>query len=200
MGHDSVVEVDATQPLQPDRLAERLEARGRATEHGGVERATAEVVHGDDLADGHPRTGCVVDGRGDRLGDQRDVAETARIGGLAQQVDLELTPVRRVRQRHGGRRTAVAFADGSEDISQQRGHEVDGRQRRPAEEDRRRVAEAALELPVVRPGSERLRRTAASPVISVPSARRCTTLGITWLCVPNATISAEPSRHTAAAV
>ena len=52
----------------------------------------------------------------------------------------------------------------------------------------------------VRPGSERLRRTAASPVISVPSARRCTTLGITWLCVPNATISAEPLGHTAAAV
>ena len=87
-GHDSVVEVDATQPLQTDRLAERLEARGGATEHGGVERATAEVVHGDDLADGHPRkVGCVVDGRGDRLGDQRDVAETARLGGLAQQVD-----------------------------------------------------------------------------------------------------------------
>ena len=79
MGHDSVVEVDATQPLQTDRLAERLEARGGATEHGGVERATAEVVDGDDLADGHPRTGGVVDGRGDGLGDQRDVAQTARL-------------------------------------------------------------------------------------------------------------------------
>ena len=96
VGHDGVVEVDAAETLEAGRLAERLEAGLRAPQHGDVEGAAAEVVHGDDLTDRHTSPGGVVHGGGDRLGDEGHVAYAARIGRLAQQVDLELAPVRRV--------------------------------------------------------------------------------------------------------
>ena len=75
-----LVEVDAAQPLQPLRPAEQPETgrpgagrRGVALAHdGGVERAAAQVVHGDRGAGPDPLGGGVVQRGGLRLGQERD--------------------------------------------------------------------------------------------------------------------------------
>ena len=53
-----LVEVDPAELLESIRRTEHLEVAGRrASKHSGVEGASAQVVHGDGLALGHPPTG-----------------------------------------------------------------------------------------------------------------------------------------------
>ena len=72
-----LVEVDATEALDALRLAERLEAVAGAPQHGGVERAAAEVVDRDDVAHVDALTGGEVHGGRLRLGDERRASGSA---------------------------------------------------------------------------------------------------------------------------
>ena len=54
----------------------------RLAQHGGVERAAAEVVDGDDLARLHPLLAGVVDGRRLGLGEEGGVGEVGQVHGL----------------------------------------------------------------------------------------------------------------------
>jgi hypothetical protein len=117
VGDHGVIEVDAAQALQADGLAERLEAGGGAPQHGGVERPAAEVVDGHDVARSDARRGGVVDGCGDGLGDEADVAQVAARRRMTQEIELELAPVRRVGEGDGVRWTALALGDVGQDVA-----------------------------------------------------------------------------------
>ena len=93
MGQHGLVEVDAAQALDPLGRAEQLEARIGPAKGGGVERATAQVVDGDDLAGRHPLGRRVVDRRRLGLGEQAGVAQAGGADRLVQQVDLVPAPV-----------------------------------------------------------------------------------------------------------
>ena len=70
------------------------EAVAVAAQHGGVERAAAEVVDGDDVALVDPLAGGVVHGGGLRLGDEARVAARRRgAAACREQLDLVRPPV-----------------------------------------------------------------------------------------------------------
>ncbi len=106
------VEVDATQPLDPPWRPEELEAGLGLVQHRGVERAAAEVEHGDHGPGFHAGLGGVVDGGRLRLAQDRHVVEVGPLDGLAEQVELERPPVRGMGDRDAVRRTAFDRGDG----------------------------------------------------------------------------------------
>ena len=72
MAEDALVEVDATEALDPLWIPDCLEALGRAPRQRRVERAAPEVVDRYDLARPDPLQTGVVQSRSQRLGQQRD--------------------------------------------------------------------------------------------------------------------------------
>ena len=70
MGEHGLVEVDAAEALDALGRADQLEAVAGLAQHGGVERAAAEVVDRDDVAGADPLGRGVVDRRGLGLGDE----------------------------------------------------------------------------------------------------------------------------------
>jgi hypothetical protein len=141
-----LVEVDAAQALDALGLAEDLPPRGVATEDGGVERAPAQVVDGDDGARLHPLLGGVVDGGRLGLGDRGGVAQVGEAEGLPQEVLLERAPVGGVRHDDPVRRLTLPFGHGVDDRAQQPGGQRVGRVGRAADDDRRGIAHPPLEL------------------------------------------------------
>ena len=148
VGEDRGVDVDAAQALDPLGHPDDLEPRLRLADHRSIERPAAEVVDGDDVARLDALLAGVVDGRRLGLGQQRHLvaSEPRQPRRLAQEVGLELRVVRRVGEDDVAGRAALALADLGHDRAQHVGHERLGPVRRPADDDRRGVAEPALEL------------------------------------------------------
>ena len=84
-----LIEVNPAEPLEPFGLTEQLESVVRAAQYGGVERAPAEVVDGDDGTPLDSFLRGIMDGGCFRLGDQHDVAQAGLPSCLADDVDLE---------------------------------------------------------------------------------------------------------------
>jgi hypothetical protein len=132
--------------------------------------------------------------------DRVAAAEVGEADGLLQQVLREVAPARRVADADRGRLLALALGDLLDDGGQQpRGERL----RRPggaAEQDRRRVAEPALELAgdAVRLGDRAALGGLADEQRRPP--RWSTTDGTTAARVPSWATSARPPRRTAAAV
>ena len=145
-GEDRLVEVDAAEPLHALGSAELLEAGLGLAQDRRVERAAAEVVDRDDRAGRDALLARVVDRRRLRLGQQRHRTDVRLADRLPEQVDLVLAVARRVAQRDRGRRPAELLADAQHDAAQQVREEGLGAVGRAAEDDRGRVAQAALEL------------------------------------------------------
>ena len=116
-------------------------------EHGGVERAAAEVVDGDDRPRLHPLAAGPRHRGRLRLGAQEHRTDGGVLDRLAQQVELERAPVGRVGDGDAGRRSALALDDPVDDRAEEPGGEELGGERRRPDEHRRRIADAALELP-----------------------------------------------------
>ena len=142
-----LVEVDATQLLDALRRPGQAEPRPVAGEDGGVERAAAQVVDGDPVALGHPVARRVGDRRRLGLGAGLDAAQAREPDRLAQQVALERAPVRRMRHADVLGRAALPFGGDADHPGQQPRRERLGRERRSADDERHRVADAPLELP-----------------------------------------------------
>ena len=88
-------------------------------EHGGVERATAEVVDGDDAALVDALLGGEVHGRGLRLGDEGRVGDADSVAAPCRSSSrLERSPVGRVGDDDRGRRPALALGDGVDDVAE----------------------------------------------------------------------------------
>jgi hypothetical protein len=145
---DRCVDVDPAQALDALRLPEDLEPGGGLAQYRRVEGAAPEVVHG------HHRTGIdallprVERRRGLGLGGVGDrLLQPRKADRLAQQVCLVRPPVRRMGHAHGRRRATFAGRDSVDHGPQQAGHQRLGRVRHAAEQDRCRIAQAALELP-----------------------------------------------------
>ena len=102
VSHDRLVEVDATESFDALGFAEQLESLVGGDPHDrDVERAAAQVVHGDDVAGIEAVLCCVVDGGRLRLVDQHGIGEVGSGDGLAQQLGL-------VRTQFAGWATAMA--------------------------------------------------------------------------------------------
>ncbi len=141
-----LVDVDAAQALDALGPAQRLEPPVRPPpQDGGVEGATAEVVDRDGLPGGEAFRLRVPGRRGHGLGQQpgrRDLHQPQR---LAQDVTLELSPVRRMGHGDGRRRTSLGLPDGGDDPPEHLGEApVDGDRRTP-QQQWGRVSHPALE-------------------------------------------------------
>jgi hypothetical protein len=143
--HDGFVEVDSAETLDALWSADGLEPGGGLAQDSSIERATAEVVHGDHVAHLHALGGRVLHGSGDRLGDQRGRAHTGGRDRLAQQVELVGTPVGGVGDGHRVGRTTLPLDDIGQHLSEHRSHQPIRTERGAVENDRCRVAEATLE-------------------------------------------------------
>ena len=110
VGEHRLVEVDAAEAVEALGPPEQLGAVGAEAHDGGVERPPTEVVHGDGVAGAEAPEPGVVPRRGDRFGDERDVAEPGDAAGLAQKVELVLAPRRRMGERHLPARLFPALA------------------------------------------------------------------------------------------
>ena len=119
---------------------------GALAQHGGVERAAAEVVHGDRVAVGEVAGRRVV-GRGRlRLGDHPYLREARELRDLLEQLAPVGAPVGGVGEHDVRRRGALGLGDLRDGLGEQRGEQRRHRVRGAAEHDGRGVAEAALEL------------------------------------------------------
>ena len=129
MGDDGLVEVDAAQALDALRPAKRLEPVGRLAQHRRVEGATTEVVDGNHVVDIDPFSGRILHCRSDWLGHERRILQAGQLDGLAEQVDLELTPACRV--RHGDSIWGCPLTRGhvGDDLAQHRSHQTLGGER-----------------------------------------------------------------------
>ena len=146
VGEDGLVEVDPAEALHALGAAELLEALLGLAQDRGVERAPAEVVHGDHLAGRDPLLEGVVERGGLGLGDQLDRPDVGLADRLAQEVDLVLAVARRVTDRDGRRLCAHLDGDPADDAAQEVADQRLGAVRRPTQDDRRGVAQAALEF------------------------------------------------------
>jgi hypothetical protein len=100
MEEDRFVEVDTTEPLDPLGLAQGPEAVSRLLEDSGVERSAPQVVHRDHFVGVDPLRRGVVEGGGDRLGEQDGIGQSREFRGLLQEVGLVQTPVGWMGHRH----------------------------------------------------------------------------------------------------
>ena len=112
VGEHGLVDVDAAEALHALGRAEQLEAGLGLADDRGVERAAAEVVHGDDLAGFDPLLAGVGDGGRLGLGDEHDPleVEAGEPGGLPEQALLVLAVVGRVGEDDDVGRRALALA------------------------------------------------------------------------------------------
>ncbi len=142
-----MVEVLPADELVPAGLTDDLEPVVGALQHGGVERASAEVVDADVGAD-RDVFGGVVDRCGDRLLDEGDLAEPGPFPGGEQCLPAHTGPTHRVGQdavRRGGPSGAQpALGD---DHPQDCSGGVDRVERIAADEDRGTGAERSLRGP-----------------------------------------------------
>jgi hypothetical protein len=141
-----LVDIDATEALDLLGPAELLEAVLGLAQDRRVERPATEVVDPDDRPDRYPLLLVVMDGGRLGFGQQRHVVDVRQADGLLDQVDLVGAVGRRMGQHDGVRRAAGSFADRGDDRPEQVGEQRLGAVRGPTEDDRRRVAETALEL------------------------------------------------------
>ena len=146
VGEHRFVEVDTAQPLDALRPAEQFETGGHLAQHGRVERAAAEVVHRDGLARLHALARRVLQGGSDRFRDVHGLADAGGLHGLAEEIDLVLTPVGRVGDGDEVGRAALAHTDVGEDLPQHQAEQTVGGERRAVEHDGCGVAQPALEL------------------------------------------------------
>jgi hypothetical protein len=128
------------------RLADHGEPARARPDDRGVERAPAQVVDGDRRAGVRPAGDGVGGGGRDRLGHEAVDPEVDVAQRLAQQVELELAPVGRVGHRQRRRPPTLGLGHPADHPLDHPGHQQLGRHRRPGQEQRGRVAEAALEL------------------------------------------------------
>ena len=150
--HD-LVEVDAAEPVEPLRPPEQPEPRGPErglgpvglAHDGRVERAAAQVVHGDGGPGRDPLLRGVVQRRGLRLGEQGN-AEALRGERGGEQVLLVAAPRRRVGERDLRRLAAFAFGHPIDDPPDQPRRQLLRRPRPTPDDDRGGVADAPLEL------------------------------------------------------
>ena len=105
-----LVEVDAAEALEALGLAERLEAVVGLAQDRRVERATAEVVDGDDRARRHALLARVVERGSLGLRQQRDRADVGLANGLLEQVELVCAVARGMAQRDRRRRLTELLA------------------------------------------------------------------------------------------
>ena len=122
--HHRLVEVDAAEALDALRLAHRDETVADPPQHGGVERAAAEVVHRDDAALVDPLTRREVDGGRLWFRHEPGAGHAGDGGRLLEQLPLVRTPVRGVGDRDRGRWSALAFGHGVDHVPDHRGHET----------------------------------------------------------------------------
>jgi hypothetical protein len=146
-GEHRVVEVDAAQVLDTRGPAEHPGAVAGVGQHGGVERAAAQVVDGHDLAGPDATGGGVVRRHGLRLGDQGGPEHAGEVDRLADRVTLVRPPVGRAGDHDLVRWAALPLRHPGHHGGQQPGGQRLGRERRAAQQDRRVVAHPALELP-----------------------------------------------------
>ena len=172
----------------PCGLAEGARTVADAAQHGGVERAAAEVVDGDDAAVVDPLAGGEVHGGGLRLGDERRLAHAGERAARSSSSSLYGPQLAgwAIDDRRGGPpwRSVTVSTTCADDGR----HQPFGGVRRVPEDDRRGVAEAALELLwPAGPAPAGRAASAASPTSSVPSSRSSTADGIAeeWLPMPD---------------
>jgi hypothetical protein len=147
VGEDRVVEVDTAEPLDPLGAAEDVDADGALAQHGGVERAATEVVHGHRVTVGEVAGRRVV-GRGRlRLGDHPDLLDARELRDLLEQLTPVGAPVGGVGEDDVRRRGALGLGDLRDGVREERGEQRRHRVRGAAEHHGRGVAEATLELP-----------------------------------------------------
>ena len=146
VGQHGVVDVDPAEAFQPLGGPEQLGTVVAVADDGGVEGPAPEVEHGHGLARLEPAEAGVVPRCGGWFGHQLDVVDPGHPGGLPQQVELELAPVRWVGQRDGLRPFAELGFGGLEDVAEELGHQCFGAVRDARQHVWRAVAEAPLEL------------------------------------------------------
>ena len=147
VGVDRLVEIDPAEVVDPLGLTHQVEAGARSPEHARVEGPPAEVVDRDERSDGDVLT--VGVGQRGRL-QPREVPPDLHLGeadGLGQQVDLVRAPVGGVRDGDPARRGTRLVGHAIDDPAQQARHQHLGRKRRPTDEDRVGIADAAGERP-----------------------------------------------------
>ena len=141
-----VVEVEAAEALEALGRAQQLTGAVAAAHDGDVEGAAAEVVDRDGVARVHATEVQVVQRRGFGFAEQRDALDAGNTTRFAQQVELELAPVRGVGQHDGVGPVAVAVGGDVEYVTEQLPHERVGAVRGAADHERSGVAEPALGL------------------------------------------------------
>ena len=144
---DGVVEVDAAEPLDALGAAEDVDPYRALAQHGGVEGAAAQVVHGHRVAVAEVAGGRVVGCCRLRLGDHPCLRDARQLRDLLEQLTPVRTPVGGVGEDHVLRGCALGLGDLRDGRGEQLGEQRGDRVRRAAQHHRRRVAEAALELP-----------------------------------------------------
>ena len=143
---EGFVEVDAAEVFDALGRAEQAVAGRCLLQQAGVERAAAEVVHGDHVAGVHPGLGGVLRRRRQWFRAAAPAFDTGQPGDLVQQLQLVGPPVRRVGQHHLRRGLAHPVGRGGHDVLQQSGGEGLRRERVAGDQDRHGVADPALEL------------------------------------------------------
>ena len=145
-GEERLVEVDAAEALHALGPAELLEPVVGLAQDGRVEGAATEVVDGDHGPGGDAFLAGVVDRRRLGLGQERDVVDVGLADGLLEQVDLVRAVARRVGDDDRIGRAAHLARHARDDRLQQMRDQRLGSVWRAAEDDRGRIAQAALEL------------------------------------------------------
>jgi hypothetical protein len=137
----------SAEPLDPLGHPQQLDPSGVAAEHRRVERAPAQVVHGDRLAIVERSRRGVVGGGGLRLRHRRRACNARDLRHLLEQLAPERPPVRRVGQHEPVRLRPLRFGHAGEHVVQHGSEQGGDRVGDPSEHHRRGVTEAALDLP-----------------------------------------------------
>jgi hypothetical protein len=144
---DGRVEVDPTQVLDAVGIPDQAEPDPVADQYGRVERATAQVVHGELGALGHPVPGGVGDRRRLGFGAGAGSAQPGQLEHLLQDLVLERAPVGRVGDADVFGRLALLLRRDLDHPAQHLGQQRLRGVRGAADDDRHDAADPALELP-----------------------------------------------------
>ena len=170
---DGVVEVDPAEPFDALGAAEDVDAGPALAQHGGVEGAAAEVVDRHRVAVAEVPGRGVVGGGRLGLGDHPRLRDARELRDLLEQFAPVGPPVGRVGEHDVRRRAALGLGDLRDGVLEQRGEQRGDRVRCAAEHHRRRVAEAALELP-----ADPLRAADRPPVRGLAGDQRVVVAGV----------------------